>query len=315
MIVMTIVLNWNRRDDTLECLASMVGQEIDRSNLDHRLLLIDNGSTDGSVDAIRAAFPDVEVIALPENRGYAAGVNLGVRRALAAGADWTLLLNNDTVAAPDLLARLLAAVEEPAAGPATGSAVGLLAPTVTYFDAPDTVWPSAGRRRRLTLAASDTTASPPSLEPYAVDWATGCCLLVRRAVWETVGPLDERFRVYYEDHDFCLRARAAGWRILHVPRAAIRHRVARSTGTGSPEQMYLLARSSVPYFLIHTHGLHRLFIVAYRAGSLVRTLVATTLVGRPDAGAAYLRGIRDGLRDVGGFGGSARLAPLHGPLA
>lgn len=309
MIVTSIVLNWNRRDDTLACLASMAGQSVGQTSapIDHRLLLIDNGSTDGSVDAIRAAFPDVELIALPENRGYAAGVNLGVRRALAAGADWTILLNNDTVAAPDLLARLLAAAEDPA--------VGLLAPTVTYFDAPETVWPSAGRRRRLTLAASDTTANPPSPDPYSVDWATGCCLLVRRAVWETVGLLDERFKVYYEDHDFCLRARAAGWRILHVPRAAIRHRVAQSTGTGSPEQMYLLARSSVPYFLIHTHGLHRLFIVAYRAGSLVRTLVGTTLAGRTDAGAAYLRGIRDGLRDVGGLGGSARLAPLHGPLA
>ncbi len=290
MILATIVLNWNRRDDTLACLKSLAAQHLPPGAA-QRLLVVDNGSTDGSVAAIRSVFPDVDVLALPRNVGYAAGVNAGVRRVLAGGADWTLLVNNDTVAAPGLAARLIEATGDPR--------VGLVAPTVYYHDDPDSVWPSAGWRRRLTLAAFDTTAHPPSEAPYDVDWATGCCLLVRRAVWASVGPLDERFAVYFEDHDFCLRAKAAGWRILHVPRARINHRVARSTGAGSPRQMYLMARSSVPYYLKHTRGAAwRALIIAYRLGSLARTLATQLAAGRRDVALAYLDGLRDGLADV-----------------
>lgn len=290
MIVATIVLNWNRRDDTLACLKSLAAQTLPPGAA-QRVLVVDNGSTDGSVAAIRSVFPGVDVLELPRNVGYAAGVNAGVRRALAGDADWTLLVNNDTVAAPGLVACLLAATGDPR--------VGLVAPTVYYHDDPDSVWPSAGWRRRWTLAAFDTTAHPPTDAPYDVDWATGCCLLVRREVWPSVGPFDERFGVYYEDHDFCLRAKAAGWRILHVPEARISHRVARSTGTGSPRQMYLMARSSVAYYLKHTRGAAwRAFIAAYRLGSLVRTVAALVSAGRAVSARAYLDGLRDGLADA-----------------
>ena len=92
------MLNWNRRQDTLDCLAAL--QAMDGSVALRRLLLVDNGSEDGTVAAVRDAHPRVEVLALPDNRGYAAGMNAGIRHALAAGADWTLLVNNDAVAAP-----------------------------------------------------------------------------------------------------------------------------------------------------------------------------------------------------------------------
>ena len=285
-----LILSWNRREDTLDCLASLAVQALP-AGFELRTLVVDNGSSDGSVEALQAAFPRVELLALPANVGYARGVNAGLRLALDAGADWTLLLNNDTVAEPGLIAAL---VEAATASPE----VGMLAPTVVYHDRPSQVWPSAGWRRRLTLAAFDSTAAPPSREPYDVDWATGCCLLVRRALWEQVGPLDPGFRVYYEDHDLCLRARAAGWRIQHVPVARIRHKVARSTGEGSPAQLYLMARSSVRYYWKHAPGARRPLIIAYRLGSLARTLWRCWRQGRPAAGRAYLRGLRDGLIDL-----------------
>lgn len=203
-----VILNWNRRQDTLDCLTSLVGQSLP-AGLALHTLVVDNGSRDGSAEAVQAAFPGVELLALPANLGYARGVNAGLRLALEAGADWTLLLNNDTVAEPGLVAAL---VEAALASPD----IGMLAPTVVYHDRPSQVWPSAGWRRRLTLAAFDSTADPPSREPYDVDWATGCCLLVRRQLWEQVGPLDPGFRVYYEDHDLCLRARG---RLAHPARA------------------------------------------------------------------------------------------------
>jgi GT2 family glycosyltransferase len=300
--VWTIVLNWNRREDSLECLASLAQQALP-AGFEPRLLLVDNGSTDGSAEAVGAAFPAVEILKLPENLGYARGINAGLELAMAAGADWTLLVNNDTVAEPGLLSALLAAAAEdsPAAGQTAssmGQDIGMFAPTIVYHDRPERVWPSAGRRRRLTLAAIDTTADPPSPEPYDVDWATGCCLLVRAALWRSVGRMDPGFRVYYEDHDLCLRARAAGWRIQHVPAARIRHKVAQSTGEGSPGQRYLLGRSSLRYYWKHSRGPHRLFLLVYRLGSLLLTLWRSLRQGRPEAGRAYLRGLRDGLADL-----------------
>lgn len=288
MNVTSIVLSWNRRDDTLACVAALKSLQVNAAC--HEVLVVDNGSTDDTVAAVRSRHPDVDVLELESNLGYAAGMNGGVRRALADGADWTMLVNNDTRARPDLLCHLLAASHDPAVGMAT--------PTIYYLDEPDRVWPSAGRRRRWTLAAFDTTASPPVLEPYDVDWATGCCLLVRRELWEEIGLFDERYGFYYEDHDLCLRARSAGWRIVHVPRASILHRVAASTGEGGPRQAYLLARGSVAYYARHSHGAHRVFIVAYRLGSLGRTLLSAARAGRADVGSAYVRGLRDGLRDL-----------------
>jgi GT2 family glycosyltransferase len=288
MLITSVVLNWNRRDDTLACVAAL--QALELRSAQQEIVVVDNGSTDDSVAALRAAHDEVEIVQLERNLGYAAGMNAGIRHALAEGADWTLLVNNDTLAMPDMLQLMLDA--------GTGPSVGMVAPTVYYMDQPDRVWPSAGRRRQLTLAAFDTTASPPTSEPYDVDWATGCCLLVRRALWEDVGLFDERYGFYYEDHDLCLRAAKAGWRMVHVPQAGVLHRVAASTGQGSPRQAYLLARGSVPFYLSHTRGAQRLLIVPYRFGSFLRTLLEALLEGRPQVGTAYARGLWDGLRDV-----------------
>lgn len=281
-----VVVNWNRRDLTLECLASVDDLECEGSV---HTVVVDNGSTDGSVEALRANFPEVSIVEMGRNAGFAVAANAGIREAQALGSDWTLLLNNDATVASDLLTRLLAAASP---------GVGLLAPTITVYGEPDVVWPAAGKRRRLTLAAVDTTAQPPSALPYDVDWAVGCCLLVNREVWAAVGPFDERYAVYYEDHDLCLRARDAGWRIVHVPSARATHRVAATAGHNSPRQLYLLARSSVPFFWRHTRGLHRAFIVPYRVGSFAATL-GRALARRDLAGAwAYTQGLADGLAEL-----------------
>jgi GT2 family glycosyltransferase len=122
--------------------------------------------------------------------------------------------------------------------------------------------------------------------------------LVRRSLWEDVGLFDPGFRVYYEDHDLCIRARRAGWRIRYAPGARIRHKVAGSTGEGSPAQLYLLARSSVRFYWKHSRGLGRAFIFCYRCASLALTLCRCLREGRHDSARAYLRGIRDGLCDL-----------------
>lgn len=308
VVVTSIVVNWNQRALTLQCLDGLAAMVVP-PGVAHRIVVVDNGSTDGSVEAVRAHRAAVTVVALPDNAGFAAGANAGVRRALDDGAAWTLLVNNDTVPDPQLLGELYAGAAVAELAPATvpgrrprRGPLGLVVPTVTYHAPAGVVWPSAGFRRPLTLAARDTTARPPAARPYDIDWANGCCMLVRRALWERIGPFDERYRVYYEDHDLCLRARAAGFRLAHVPSARIAHRVAASTGPGSPAQAFLLARSSVPYYLAHTRGLHRAFIVGYRLVSFGLTLARAVAAGRPASGLAYARGLAAGCRDVRGSG-------------
>lgn len=288
MKIVSIVPAWNRRDDTLACLLSLSRQEAGCHR--HELLLVDNGSDDGTAEAARQALPGLGVVSLEANRGFAAAANIGIETALEQGADFTWLVNNDTLALPGLLGMLLDAMAV--------EGIGMATPTVCTMDEPDVVWPSAGWRRSLTLAAFDTTARPPSDEPYDVEWATGCCLLVRAEVWRRIGLFDPAYVFYYEDHDLCLRARAAGWRIVHVPRARVLHRVAGSTGRGSALQMYLLARASVPFYWRHSRGLRRVFMVAYRLGSLARTLSECALDRRWGAAAAYVRGLRDGAAEL-----------------
>lgn len=299
-LVVSVVVNWNRPELTLEAMRALSALAVP-AGVAHRLVLVDNGSTDGSLARLRPAMPEAEILELPANVGFARGANAGVLRALDMGADYTMLVNNDTVAEPGLLEQLVSAVE---ADPSIGMAV----PTVTYFDSPERVWPSAGRRRRLTLAAVDTTASPPSDAPYDVAWAVGCCMLVKRDTWRSIGLFDTRFRMYYEDHDLCIRALEAGWRIVHVPAARIRHRVAASTGPGSPEQAYLLARSSVPYFWTHSRGVHRAFLIAYRALSLTRRVIEAAVRRQPAFARAHLAGVRDGIGDLR-RGGSRPMIP------
>jgi len=290
-LVYSVVPSWNRRDLTLRCVRSLLRLAVPPGT-EHRVLLVDDGSRDGTGEAVRRLWPHVEVLRLERNGGFAAAANAGVELAVGAGAAWALLVNNDTEAPPDLLAALLGAdvSGEPD--------VGIVVPTINRFDEPERIWPSAGTRRRWTLAAVDTTANPPSRAPYEVDWAVGCCMLIKAGLWRKLGGFDPVYRMYYEDHDMCIRARAAGWRIAHVPGARLAHHVAGSSGDGTPAQVYMLARSSVPYFWRHSRGLHRGFIVAYRLGSHTRRLAAALLAGRGDVARAQLAGVRDGIRDL-----------------
>ena len=131
--VCIVVLNWNRRDDTLDCLASLEGLDYPS----RWTLVVDNGSTDGSAEAIERAYPAVDVIRAGENLGYAEGNNLGLREALKRGADYVLVLNNDTLVARQMLTHLVAAAE-------VDQQVGAAGPTIYFHEAPDIIWSAGG---------------------------------------------------------------------------------------------------------------------------------------------------------------------------
>ncbi len=292
--VVSVVLNSNRRDDTCECLASLCADPYPA----HRVLVLDNGSTDGSVPAIRAAFPDVEIVPLDENLGYAGNNNVGIRAALDRAADWVFVLNEDTVLAPDCLTRLMSVA-------ASDPRIGVLGPMVYHHDEPTVIQSAGGRLGPYWISShlgQNEVDRGQFREPRPVEWISGCAILVRRAVIEQVGPFDARFFLYWEETEWCVRAAKAGWRIVHVPAARIWHKGVQRLYRPRPAVVYYSTRNRLLTLSKHAAPLPAR-LVAW--GQIVRTLTSWTI--RPKW--RHLREHRDamwsGVRDylAGRWGG------------
>jgi GT2 family glycosyltransferase len=217
--VAAVVLSYNGEADTLACLRSLA--EL-RAPALARTIVVDNASIDSTVAAVREKFPHVELIVNPRNLGFSEGNNAGIRRALEHGSDWVLILNNDTVVAPDALDRLLAAsVRHPGAG--------ILSPLIFFMEPPDLVWfagadfdPRRGYSGRLKHYRRPL---PPRLDVTPTDHAVGAAMLISRAALEAVGAFDPDYFLLYEDVDLSLRVREGGFEVLLVPDARVWHRV------------------------------------------------------------------------------------------
>jgi len=229
MHVVAVVLSYNGREDTLAALESLRGIDT---------VVVDNGSGDGSADAVEERFPEVELVRAGVNLGFAGGNNVGIRRALDRGADWVLLVNNDAAVEPGILDAL-------AGGAAARPDAGVLACKVLFADA-DRLWyagagfdPYLGRSRHDGFGAPDT---PGALGDTVR--ATGAGMAVSRPAIETAGLLDEQLFLYAEDLEWCLRISEAGFAVVYVPQARVRHRVsAAAGGAGSPTTAYYETRN------------------------------------------------------------------------
>ena len=271
--LLVVVLNYNGIDDTLACLASLRAQTC--AGL--ATLVIDNGSRADDLGRIAAGFPEVEVIALGENRGWAGGNNVGLRLGLERGFMSICLLNNDTVLRADALAELLAAA-------AAVGAPCLLHPMIHDFDDP----------ARPQLAPGPATATPDAAarrlaerhEVVEITWAYGACLLVPAALARRVGLLDERFFLQLEEQDYYCRARALGMRSYCARRARILHKESASFGGRmTPTKTYYQVRNTLLLAEKHArtprgvwHGLRRL-LWALRHQARAADPAAASVVG------------------------------------
>lgn len=217
------VLNWNGRDLTLDCLSSL--EKITYPNV--KIYVIDNGSSDNSVTAIRNQFPDYEIIGLPENYGFARGNNAGFEL-VKQKADYTIFLNNDTIVDPNFVEPLINAME-------SNSTVKQSTPKIFYADNLDYIWFGGGKVslwagwiRHLGIRQKDSIQFSFNRN---VDYATGCCVCMRTVDFESIGMFDESFLMYGEDVDLSLRFRKQGGQILFVPESKIWHKVSSSIGT------------------------------------------------------------------------------------
>lgn len=232
--VFLIILNWNGKKDTLACLDSL-------SKIQHPVIIVDNGSKDDSVIAIRQNYPQYHLIETGENLGFAEGNNVGIRYALDKGADYILLLNNDTIADPFMVQAFLDTMQ-------SDSKIGILGAKTYLFDRRDTFdhfggnWDAkTGQFNLVGLRQIDDGVSWETSQP--IDYACGCALFIKRAVFEKIGLLEPKFFLVWEDADFCFRARKAGFSIQTCPQAKMWHKVSASFVGGKTHTSYFWWRN------------------------------------------------------------------------
>ena len=246
-LISVVVLNWNGAADTLACLDSLACLTYTNFNV----VVVDNGSTDDSLARLQsysAPYP----LALLENGlnlGYAGGNNVGTRHALQNGADFVLLLNNDTTVAPDLLERLLEAAQR-------NPDAGIFSARIMYFDVPERVWFDGARWNpsglRLEWPGQEAEEHTLGTLDHDTDYASGAALFFRAQVARQIGLLDESFFLVWEEVDWCFRARKAGWRNIVVPAAKVWHKIGVSFGCeSSPLRTYFSVRNELLWFSRH----------------------------------------------------------------
>lgn len=284
-----VILNWNGYEVTRECLASL--SQIDYPR--YEIVLVDNGSTDGSPAKLAAEFPGVTFIRNQKNLGFTGGNNVGIRRALEENADYVLLLNNDTVVAPNFLSELIRAGE-------SDKRIGLLNPKIFYFEPSNRIWYAGGSFNIWKGIASHRGHRQVDRglydAPEEVTFITGCAFLIKTEVIRHIGLLDDFLFYTCEDTDWTIRSLNAGYKALYVPSSVIWHKesidVKRNAGKAFRDfynvrnSLLLARRHAKPY-----HWPSFLFclgrMVSYRTtGYLIR--------GEFDRVRALYRGLRDG---------------------
>jgi GT2 family glycosyltransferase len=231
-----VILNWRRPREILETLQSLE-QSLFRPT---DVIVVDNGSANGSIAAIRKGFPSVRIVENGRNLGFAEGNNVGFRLLLADGIDYVFLLNDDTEIAPDLLGTLVATAE-------ADPTIGMVGPTIYYFEPGDTVWCAGGEVSRIGEPRHLTADPAFGHSPRDVDYVSGCGMLVRRSVLDSTGLLDSRFFAYFEETEWCARARRAGFRVVHDPGSRMWHKIPSADRSTSPTYVYLMIRNRLLY--------------------------------------------------------------------
>jgi len=250
------------------------------------------------VARIRADFPDAPILEVGANLGYAGGNNAGIRQALAAGAEAVCILNNDVTVEPGFLPPLLAAL-------ASGPDVGIVTPLVAEGSGDGgQVW-ALGSAVNWRIAevnrlhVGEAVAAWRQRGPFEIEIASGAAMLVKREVFERVGFMDEDFFLYFEEVDWCLTVRRAGYRILAVPASVVRHKVSAALGTSSPLIDYYMLRNHLRFIGRHWHGPRRGWLQARVVLRNLLTVAAYT--AKPHGGQrtsnrdARLRALRDAM--------------------
>ena len=286
--VSVVLLNWNGAHFTIPCIESL--RQSSYPNVE--IVVVDNGSTDGSPERISERFPDIPMIRNGANLGFAQGNNIGVDYSLRAGADYVLTLNNDTLVDPEMISELVATTSRHEDSVA-------VCPKIYWFHQPDRLW-FGGSRANLWFGIFDHIGmNEVDNSRYATErdigFATGCCILVPRKIIEAVGMFDPAFFIYCEDVDWSLRCRRAGFRLLFAPKAKLRHVESGMTRQLTAWKRYLFTRNAIWTVRRNGTALHKAvyFFLMYPLLAL-RRIMRFGLRRQWDGLRAEVRGARDG---------------------
>ena len=300
MKVWVNILNWQQPESTLRCIESTIGHGASIEEI----LLIDNGSVDESRRIFDREVPFVQKLYLDQNYGFAGGHNRGMAYAFDQGAEAVLLLNNDCVLMKGAIESLCEAAEG-------DSQIGLVASKVYLANSVSTLWYAGGKIdpwRGLAwnhgIGKSDRSEF---CESGDTEYATGCSVLVTKSLFQGVGPMDDRYFLYFEDVDWSLRARQAGFRVCYEPQSRVKHASGLSSrGAGLARIQYYLSRN--PFHLLRAHGrwYHWLYFIPFHLRHRIAHGFRAWRGGRSLEARAFFLGVWDGLR---GRVGRLREAP------
>jgi GT2 family glycosyltransferase len=280
--VSAIIVNYRSYDDLMACLAAL---QAAAGNLPLQVLVVDQESDAASASTIRRQFPNITTIPNPHNEGFAAGVNRGASR---ASGRHLLLLNPDTVIGPALVQALAAWLnahpDVAVVGPRIFNADGSLQPSARRF--PDLTTGLGGRMTWLTRIAPDNWLSRRNLEwsrasePVDVDWVSGACMMVRRAAFDAIGGMDDRFFLYWEDADLCRRLLTAGYRTVYLPSVSAVHEGSRASRQAAARSLVAFHRSAFRYYWKHSGLVGRVCAPLVQAALWSRLLLKLALLSR-----------------------------------
>lgn len=270
-----ILLNWRLAAETIACIDSLETA----GAIAERIIVIDNDSQDDSVQQLRETFGNrIQIIESKQNLGFAGGCNLGIDLVLAQGAEWLVLINNDTLVAADFLNQ----IEQ---GIAQNPDCQIMAPLIFYYDDPQRIWSLGDRALGNTLITRSlwrNQMAPADLPNFiAVDFLNACCICVQRTVFETIGKLDAAFFMYAEDVDFCIRARQAGFQLGCWTPARIWHKVSLSSGATNPQTRYWKIYNQIQVYRRYATPGQRVVLFLFTLFRILFLMVNDLRTGQP----------------------------------
>lgn len=280
--IYTIIVNHNEKRLLKDCLKSL--QKVKLEGFVNQIILIDNASWDGSVRYVKKRFPDIKIKIKHQNLGFSGGVNLGLLTALKNKAKYVLLLNNDTIVTPNFLQKMVDYAEKK-------EKVGIFSPLILLPGRQKRIWFAGGTVDHIKFSSNHVSFGEKInrrlKNPYETEFVPGCAMLIKRKVIEKVGFFDERFFLYYEDVDYCLRAKKEGFKCKVVPEARITHRQAKSEIGDQRE--YYLARNHLLFLEKHAPP----NIKAREYASTVKAVVDKYSLREDPKISYHLEGIKD----------------------
>ena len=290
--VAIVILNWNGWGYTQACIESLLAAGFPENDI----VLVDNGSTDGSLINVLKRFNAVHLIQNKVNEGFTGGNNIGIQYALNREYEYIMLLNNDTTVSPGFLELLMAEMK-------TSDKLAAIQPLIYYMEPETEIW-NAGGKYHSWLGFSQTNYTIESEKPYLTEWISGCAILVRSTVLEDVGLLDNMYFAYFEDVDWSLRMRKRGFELKVHPQSIIYHEAGASSkseikgreGFLDPKVHFLNVKNQI--FQLRKYCVSPKFWLAwpFHFAKFGFFILYFLVKGRKSKCMAVINGIREGLR-------------------